>query len=131
MLTGLWNFVNDRYEKEELFEPIRLKSLSYGPETILPKMKLFAPLGRISHVEYQKRFEKSLSGNPDKPHFRFEMKDMPRWILSYVASGKHRFEITVYFDNIPPVSKTFELFWSGRWNDNYKEMLKQIVIKEL
>ncbi|OGF97327.1 MAG: hypothetical protein A2Z86_10370 [Candidatus Glassbacteria bacterium GWA2_58_10] len=131
MLTGLWNLVNDRYEKEELFEPVRLNSLSYGPETILPKMRVFTPLGRITHVDYQKQFEGYLSGDLDKPQFRFELKDMPRWILSHVAPGKHLFEITVYFDNIPPVSKKFELFWSGRWPESYEEMLKQIVIKAL
>jgi len=132
MLTGLWNLVNDRYEKEEKFEPIRLSPLGYGPETILPQMRVFAPFGRIGHVDFQKRFEKGLlSGNPEEPQFRFEMKDMPRWIGSHVAPGKHRFEITVYFDNIPPVSKTFELSWSGRWYDDYEEMLKQIVIKTI
>ena len=132
MLTELWNLKNDSYEKEELFEPIRLNPLGYGPETILPKMTVFAPFGKIAHVDFQKRFEKGLlSGNPDEPQFRFEMKDMPRWILSHVAPGKHRFKITVYFDNIPPVSKIFELSWSGHWSDNYEKMLKEIVIKPL
>ncbi|MBA3016662.1 MAG: hypothetical protein KJ550_04745 [Proteobacteria bacterium] len=71
MLTGLWKLVNDRYEKEELFEPIRLNPLGYGPETILPQMRVFAPFGRISHVDFQKRFEKDLlSGNPEEPQFR-------------------------------------------------------------
>jgi len=132
MLTELWNFKNGRFEKEEKFEPIRLNPLGYGPETILPKMKVFAPFGKIAHVDFQKRFEKGLlSGNPDEPQFRFEMKDMPRWILSHVAPGKHRFKITVYFENIPPVSKTFELSWSGQWSDDYEKMLKEIVIKPL
>ena len=59
------------------------------------------------------------------------MKDMPRWIVSHVSPGKHKFEITVYFDNIPPVRQTFELTWSGRWSDSYEEMLNQIEIKAL
>ena len=132
MLTGLWNKVDGGYEKEKLFEPIRLTPLGYGPETILPKMSVLSPFGRIGNVEYQKRFEASLlSGDPNEPQFRFEMMDMPRWILSHVSPGKHRFEITVYFDNIPPVSEKFELSWSGRWKDDFNEMLKEIVIKAI
>ena len=132
MLTGLWKVVNGQYEKEKKFVPFRLRPLDYGPRTILPKMKVYAPFGRISSVGYQKRFEEGiLSGCPDEPQFRFRMQDMPRWILSHVAPGKHRFEITVYFDNIPPVSKKFELTWSGEWRDKYKEMLEQVIIKTL
>ena len=131
MLTGLWNFVNGRYEKEDAFEQVRLFPLSYGPDTILPQMSVFTPLGIIYHVDYQKQFETLLSGDINEPQFRFRMKDMPRWIVSHVSPGKHKFEITVYFDNIPPVRQTFELTWSGRWSDSYEEMLNQIEIKAL
>ena len=131
MLTGLWNLVNGRYEEERLFEPIRLNPLGYGPETILPGMSVFSPLGRICHVDYQKRYDTLLSGEPNEPQFRFEAMDKPRWVLSHVAPGKHRFEITVYFENCPPKRRKFEMSWSGQWDDDYKKMLKQILIKPL
>jgi hypothetical protein len=119
-LTGLWNFQDGKFVAEKLFEPFRLK-LKDDQREIKPGEQIWTPLGRIAHPDFQKKYDAALwSGNPEQPQFRFEMLDTPRWILSHVPPGKHKFNITVFFENGPPVEQEFLLEWTGKWFDDPK-----------
>lgn len=41
---------------------------------------------------------------------------------------KHRIKVSVYSENAKPVSKEFEIYWSGQWKNNSREMFKEITI---
>jgi len=45
------------------------------------------------------------------------------------ANKKYRFKITVISENAKPVSRHFELFWTGVWKDTPEEMFKEITIQ--
>ncbi len=38
--------------------------------------------------------------------------------------------ITAYFDDMPPIEQIFELYWSGKYSDDYSFILKKIRIKK-
>ncbi|MBU3959216.1 MAG: hypothetical protein KKI12_08155 [Proteobacteria bacterium] len=112
MLTGLWHKEGESFVSSKNFEPIKLRQYPYMPSSISPGMRIFVPFARIAHPDYQKKFDSKLySGNPEIPQFRFQVPNYPRWMSSHVEPGIHRFQITVFFDNRPPVSKMFEFQW--------------------
>jgi hypothetical protein len=127
-LTSLWNFQDGKYVTEKLFEPFRLIPNDSQRE-IKAGEEIYAPLARIAHIDFQKKHDAGLwSGDPAQPQFRFLMFDTPRWILSHVPPGKHKFKITIFFENRPPVEQVFSLEWSGKWFEDPKS--GDVVIKQ-
>lgn len=119
MLTNLWHKKDDSFVPSKNFEPIKLKQYSYMPSNISPGMKIFIPFARIAHPDFQKRFDSKLySGTPEVPHFRFQVPNYPRWMSSHLEPGVHRFEITILFENRPPINKTFEIDWPDKRSFN-------------
>jgi len=126
-VTNIWNFKDGKFVKEDQFETFRLIP-NDGQREIKPGVEICTPLARIAHIDFQKKYDKGIwSGDPEQPQFRFYMLDTPRWILSHVPPGKHKFKITVFFENRPPVSQVFSLEWSGKWFDDPKS--GDVVIK--
>jgi len=112
MLTALGHIEGNTFVPDKKFEPVKLNQYSYMPSNISPGMEVFAPFAQIAHPDFQKRFEAQLySGDPSTPHFRFQVPHYPRWMSSHMPPGKHRFQITVYFENRLPAQQWFELQW--------------------
>jgi len=132
MLTGLWHMDEDgKFKEDKNFEPVRLEWLPHMPPDISAGMRVFAPFAQIADPEYQTRYEAQLySGDPTKPQFRFRVPNHPRWMSSHVPPGRHKFRITIHFDNRPPMEREFELVWSGKWSGNYDSMLKEVIIRK-
>ena len=128
MLTGLWHMKGDNFVPSDNFEPIKLEQYRYMPSNISPGMRIFTPFARIAHPDFQKKVDLKLySGDPDIPHFRFQVPNYPRWMSSHMQPGTHRFQITVFFDNRPPVNKMFELQWPEK--RVFENILSSIRIK--
>lgn len=128
MLTGLWQKKDGKVIPSKNFEPIKLRQYPYMPWSISPGMHIFVPFARIAHPDYQKKFDAKLySGDPEIPQFRFQVPNYPRWMSSHLEPGIHRFQITVFFDNSPPISKTFEIQWPEK--SRFSEILSNMKIK--
>ena len=131
--TSITRFTSgvEQFQDEQDFERARLGWGSTIPE-ISAGMRVFAQFGRIMPPSFQRKHDAGLySGDPNKPQFRFSVPNYPRWMSSHVLPGKHRFKITLNFENHPPVQQEFELDWSGKWSDDYESMLKEIIIRRL
>jgi hypothetical protein len=122
----------EQLKEEHSFEGVRLGWDSKMPPDISAGMRVLAPFGRIMPPSFQRKYDAGrYSGELGKPQFRFSVPDYPRWMSSHLPPGKHRFRITLYFENRPPVQQEFELDWSGKWSDDYESMLKQIKVRKI
>ena len=129
MLTGVWHRKGRQFKAAENFEPVRLEWLSHMPVDISPGMRVIVPFGRVTQANGQGTSKASLhSGDLNTPEFRFRAPHWPSWFDSRLAPGTHRFRITAYFDNMPPVQELFELVWLGKWTDDYHKMSRHAKI---
>ena len=127
MLTGLWHKEGNSFVPSNNFEPIKLTQYSYMPKNISPGMRIFVPFARIAHPDFQKKFDAKLySGNPEIPHFRFQVPNYPRWMRSHLEPGVHLFQITVFFENRRSIKRMFKFRWPKE--RDFSNILKNISI---
>jgi hypothetical protein len=100
---------------------------------IPPQDKVLVPFARIFPPELQRKTDGLLSGGVDTPQFRFTVLPggWPRRMTSHVPPGTHRFRLTVFFENVPPVEAELELEWSGKQRESVESMAQEIKIRKL
>lgn len=101
--------------------------------TIQPKRKVFCDIGRIHHPQHEpESMYLGITGaDRQKNKFFFEIREdfFVQW--NCLVPGKYRIQISVYGKNVPPVSRKFEISWSGEWRDTEEEMFKELVISSI
>lgn len=126
-----------KYLRQDDFEIQRLRYPIKMPFDISPQSSVRAVFGQIGHQDFQKteKQKKLHSGNIDEPQFLFLVSEYFRRLKYNLSKGKHRFKISVFCTNSPPVHQKFEIEWfevgKNDWPRDYKELAKYITIKKM
>ena len=114
-------------------EPVLLEWGSAQSMEIPPQDKVRVPFARIYPPELQGEIDRSLSGDIDTPQLRFTVLPgtWPRRMTSHVPPGTHRFKLTVFFEEAPPIEAEFELDWPGKQRESIESMVQEIKIMKL
>ena len=118
--------------RDDRFEPVDLDLSGNAPVDLQPKARIFAYLGKVSDVDYQKRYEIQLSGAADQPQLRLLfLGDVPQWMPSHLVPGRHRLMVAAFFDDRGPVYQTFEVVWSGVWQEDEALMKNELRVRKI
>ena len=101
------------------------------PKTIHHNRRVFCDIGRIHHPD--NKDESAYIGFSKEERrankLLFEIPESPFSQPDSLVPGKHRIEVSVYGSNIRnKITKTFNISWSGTWQDTEEKMFREIVI---
>jgi hypothetical protein len=103
---------------------------------INPNRKVFCAIGHISSPKYQKGDEKGkfidIPGNIKKTNrFLFDLNLYPFGQPNCIVAGKYLIKVSIYSENAAHIQRYYSISWSGRWQENENEMLRELVIQKV
>lgn len=136
--VNYWKLTDLRYLEEGSFkpwkdaEPVLLEWRSTTPRKIAPRDKVLVAFARVYPPEYQREYDRILSGDVNTPQLRFNVLRWPRRMTSHVPpGGTHRFRLTVFFEEAPPAEIELELEWAGQDRGSVESMAQEIKFRTL
>jgi len=120
--------------EDDNFTPINLKwSGIRNPieRTIQPGKETYCDLGRIHHPDYsyQSVYKNITKKDQDLNKFVFELPERYYSQWDCLMPGKYKIIVSVYSKNAEKVTRQFNLVWTGKWEDEEKNMFNEIVIR--
>jgi hypothetical protein len=131
-VTNLTSLEGSDFKPWENAEDLILDWDSMQPQQIAPKESVYAPFARLFPPDLQQLLDGALTGSPHQPHFRFtaSAEKYHMKMRSNVPQGKHRFKLSIFFENAPPAERMFEVQWETP-SDTVEAMAKEIKIRML
>ena len=108
-----WSGIRDPYEK-----------------TIQPGRKIYCDLGRVQHPDhkYHSIYRNISERDQAVNKFTFELPERYYSQWDCLTPGKYKIIISVYSKNAEKITRQFNLSWSGKWEDEDKDMFNELVI---
>jgi len=142
-IEELWIYdAADKPHKHENFSPVNLRWSGKGIEgpiqfrDINPKREgIYCDIGHISSPSYQEREERARCvdvpgrGNDDL-RLVLEQTTVPLSQPNCLARGKYAIKVLLHSENAPYRHQEvfFEIVWSGEWQKETEEMLREAVV---
>lgn len=93
---------------------------------------IYYDLGRIHHpsYNYQSIYVGVTEAEQRTNKFAIELPQSELYYSQWdcLIPGKYRLEVVVYSKNATNVTQTFNITWSGNWQNNEEDMFKELLI---
>jgi len=118
---NLWEYKVSKWEKDETFQPINLKWSNEKSQDEFMNINPNYPGGfcDLVHIE---------EGHTNL-YIDYKQPIPNSQVAKLQPGTKYRIKVSLYSENASAVSKTFEIFWSGKYENKPEEMFKKITIK--
>lgn len=116
----LWSYENSNWVQDKNFQSINLMWSDGKSTDEFLNINPNCP-GWHCDLIHQYKNEKELVIDFKPP--------IPNSQTSRLKAGiRHKIKVSVYSENAKPVSRTFEVLWSGKWEDEPENMFKAVLV---
>lgn len=122
-----------KYNLYKNFTPVNLKWSGIREpfkRTLYSSKKMYCDLGKVIHPTriYKSQYVNVTAEEQSLSKFIFELPEVYYSQWDCLIPGKYILTVSVYSKNAKKVTRKFNLTWSGNWEDEDKDMFKELII---